>query len=221
MLPSPVKSSQGDRSAQQEPRLSRSLGRPNPSLCRACCPGSRALSPSEKSLPKVVCLENSNWPVSSLPHQNSGTCPNQVPSPPCLRGPHDQEWSPSWSSMNWKVRISSNIYGLRVFFLLIVKIQNSSVEISGLRKKQKKKMQESWYFKWTHKCTFFSPDFWRKAFSLGGHWLPSDVPHPARKNHPFEVSPIISHFGFFKMDEKDLKKQSTYKILPDFYTLLP
>ena len=56
-------------------------------------------------------------------------------------------------------------------------------------------------------------------FSLGGRWLPSDVPHLARKNHPFEVSPIISHFGFFKVDEKDFKKQSTYKILPDFYTL--
>ncbi|XP_055423594.1 small integral membrane protein 11 isoform X3 [Bubalus kerabau] len=37
-----------------------------------------------------------------LTRGNSGTCPNQVPSPPCLRGPHDQEWSPSWSSMNWK-----------------------------------------------------------------------------------------------------------------------
>jgi hypothetical protein len=75
-----AESCQGELSAQQEPGLSQ----PSSSFCastsprvtlyrtvnphyRACSLCSHAQSPSKTCLPKVVCPETPNWPVSFLP----------------------------------------------------------------------------------------------------------------------------------------------------------
>ncbi|XP_025136978.1 small integral membrane protein 11 isoform X2 [Bubalus kerabau] len=72
-----------------------------------------------------------------LTRGNSGTCPNQVPSPPCLRGPHDQEWSPSWSSMNWKVLEHFPL----LLYILAAKTLILCLAFAGVKVYQRKRLE--------------------------------------------------------------------------------